>query len=381
MWAGRALTETPADRPRAEDAVCRLYELLGKEKPCTFMWVKSPAAMKKVRVAFDEIRDDPFNPRWFYIVQSVQNHLSKKHPYWADFLGSIFTNLIQQHSHTLTGASQSPTSRLDDILWTSIGGLSSDDLWEKELPRGATRIRRETDPLVSTVVYRSDISFFDYRFLCPQFFPGIAAKAYHLKTVQGVQIDETTLKVFEAYADMVASACYWLPYRGFALMCERPIRISLDERVRLHNTDEKAIEWPDGYGNYALSGMKIPGEFITNPKSITPHLVATQPNAEIRRALIALYGEERFIKDANGHVVSHGKNGAKLWTCEFRPHDNAEFNDEPFQMVEVINSTPEPSGEFKHYFLRVPPDIQDADEAIAWTFGMEQQAYTPEKES
>jgi hypothetical protein len=50
-------------------------------------------------------------------------------------------------------------------------------------------------------------------------------------------------------------------------------------------------------------------------------------------------------------------------------------------MVRVLNSTPEPNGEVKSYFLRVPPDIADADAAVAWTFGMSKDEYRPQIES
>src|SRR5258708_19796990 len=37
-------------------------------------------------------------------------------------------------------------------------------------------------------------------------------------------------------------------------------------------------------------------------------------------------------------------------------------------MIEVINRTPEPDSSFKHYWLRVPPTMRTAREAVAWTF-------------
>ena len=44
-------------------------------------------------------------------------------------------------------------------------------------------------------------------------------------------------------------------------------------------------------------------------------------------------------------------------------------------MVEVLNSTPEPDGSRKTYFLRVPPDTQTARQGVAWTFGMRPDDY------
>ena len=53
-----------------------------------------------------------------------------------------------------------------------------------------------------------------------------------------------------------------------------------------------------------------------------------------------------------------------------------------FLMVKVVNSTPEPDGSFKDYFIRVPPAFGDgqhtARSAVAWTFEESDEAdYAP----
>ena len=50
-------------------------------------------------------------------------------------------------------------------------------------------------------------------------------------------------------------------------------------------------------------------------------------------------------------------------------------------MVKVRNSTPEPDGSVKDYWLRVPPDMKTARSAVAWTFGMERNEYAPMMET
>jgi hypothetical protein len=51
-------------------------------------------------------------------------------------------------------------------------------------------------------------------------------------------------------------------------------------------------------------------------------------------------------------------------------------------MVRVDNSTPEPDGSRKPYWLRVPPTVQSAREAVAWTFGVEHpEQYQPLRET
>jgi hypothetical protein len=55
--------------------------------------------------------------------------------------------------------------------------------------------------------------------------------------------------------------------------------------------------------------------------------------------------------------------------------------DEPLVMVCVINKTPEPDGTYKKYFLRVPPQITTAKDAVAWTFEQPTEGYTPSQET
>jgi hypothetical protein len=52
-------------------------------------------------------------------------------------------------------------------------------------------------------------------------------------------------------------------------------------------------------------------------------------------------------------------------------------DDEDYRVVEVLNSTPEPDGSFKNYYLRVPPSIQSPREAVAWTFDLPESEYDP----
>ena len=55
----------------------------------------------------------------------------------------------------------------------------------------------------------------------------------------------------------------------------------------------------------------------------------------------------------------------------------AQYNDEALVMLEVTNSTPELDGSVKKYWLRVPPDVQTARQAVAWTFRMDPEDYSP----
>jgi len=46
-------------------------------------------------------------------------------------------------------------------------------------------------------------------------------------------------------------------------------------------------------------------------------------------------------------------------------------------MVEVVNSTAEPDGTFRRYWLRVPPWVRTARQGVAWTFDLSASEYSP----
>ncbi len=102
-------------------------------------------------------------------------------------------------------------------------------------------------------------------------------------------------------------------------------------------------------------------------------MIETEQNVEIRRVMLGQYGQSRYLLDSGARPIHADKYGT-LYRKEM-------VNDEPIVMVKVINSTPEPDGSQKDYFLRVPSDMQTAHEAVAWTFNVTKGEYRPEVET
>jgi hypothetical protein len=78
--------------------------------------------------------------------------------------------------------------------------------------------------------------------------------------------------------------------------------------------------------------------------------------------MIGRFPAERYLRDAGAQRVASDE-----WGTLHRLPVNG---DEDVVMVEVANSTPEPDGSVKDYWLRVPPDSKSPVEALAWTFDM-----------
>lgn len=166
---------------------------------------------------------------------------------------------------------------------------------------------------------------------------------------------------------------------------DRHIAIARDEQGRLHNTTGPALAYGDGWCIYAIHGVRVVNpDFIEDRTKLTVERIRAEQNAEVRRAMIGMFGAEKYLRDS-GAVEIHKDNYGRLLCTEIP-------GDEPLVMVEVVNSTPEPinyapsegeAGEwrgsrwFKHYTLRVPPSMQRVREAVAWTFGLRESEYNP----
>ena len=135
---------------------------------------------------------------------------------------------------------------------------------------------------------------------------------------------------------------------------------------RLHNAKYAAIE-SDAENFYYWHGVEVPAFVVTRPDWITIKHIETESNAEIRRVMIERYGQERFIDDA-GATEIHRDDFGILFRKDLA-------GDEPMIMVKVVNSTAEPDGSFKDYFLRVPPTVKTAKEAVAWSFDLPVDSY------
>jgi hypothetical protein len=54
---------------------------------------------------------------------------------------------------------------------------------------------------------------------------------------------------------------------------------------------------------------------------------------------------------------------------------------EPLMAVRVVNHTPEPDGSLREFWLRVPPTMTTARQAVAWTFNLSAEDYHPVAQS
>jgi hypothetical protein len=151
---------------------------------------------------------------------------------------------------------------------------------------------------------------------------------------------------------------------------------------------------------YSYKGVRVPENVMR--REYAPEDILEEDNQEVRRIMIELLAPE--ILEASGILkVLHRDDFGTLFVAGL-PADAYDLSQPRLGEIEyrrtcdtvrrfgatkhsltlfvkVVNSTAEPDGTFKDYYLQVPPHISSSKEAVAWTFGLRADHYNPTFES
>jgi len=314
-WTAIGLSTKAADRPEAERGVNLAYEVAGLKPPKRIIWCDSPMAMMlKKNSIRDSVRAS--------IRASVQDGI------WASVRASV-------------RASVGDSVRAS--IWASVGASVRASVWASVWALVQASVRASVGDSVQACVYGQHeanwLVFYDY-----------------MATVLGL-VDQT--KNLQGLSLVAQHAGWWFPYKDICFVSERHSILNFDVRDRLHCASDMACAYPDGWGIYAWHGHRVPDWVIINPERITPQTILEEDNAELARVMMERYTEERFIQDSDAKPIHSDKFG-DLYRIDFK-------QDEPLAMVNVRCPSTQ-----RRYWLQVPASMQSAHQAVAWTFGYEE---------
>lgn len=162
---------------------------------------------------------------------------------------------------------------------------------------------------------------------------------------------------------------YWLG-QDVAVVVRRPNVLARDSEGRLHSATGKCIEYYDGWGFYAWHGVKVPEHVIRQSERLTREDVLNERDVEVRRVIQERMGS-RFVPELDGVVLDSSPHGT-LYEVRL-PEDDPEG---VARYVQVQDASTK-----RRYFVRVPPTIQTAAEAVAWSFNLSAEEYHPAQET
>jgi len=95
---------------------------------------------------------------------------------------------------------------------------------------------------------------------------------------------------------------YWIT--PIEVICVEQPCLHISEN-RLHREDGPAVYWPSGESYYFWRGVQVPGEWISDKKSLTASLALTWDNIEQRRCACEIIGWARILAELDATVIDH----------------------------------------------------------------------------
>ena len=351
-WFKIYLDNAPIDRGEIREVLGRLYALANKPAPENIIFFDSPLqislAIGNLRMAQDTVR-----PQVSKLVQKqVSSQLgqeqviqTQKQPTYKIFSERTKAYTVSSHG---PGHHFYPAEVMPSILFEKVS-----DIWGKVYERSDSQFVGFKAIDLDQRYQSNDFGQFD------EYLPW-----FDLLGRLGVDISKLTPRI------NLGKACgLGILFWDWAFISAKP-EFKVDGRGILHCETGPSVRYLDGFSVFYLDGVHVPEKLVMSPETITVSEIESEINIELRRLMIERYGTERFLVDSGAEEI-HRDDFGILYRKDF-PEDQS------LVMVKVVNSTPEPDGSFKDYFLRVPPEIERAKQAVAWTFGKEENDYAPE---
>ena len=358
-WRAVIFATAPADRGQVERIVSLLYREFGEAKP-TFCWVDGLGVTLEEIVGARRVWPEPIGFKMT-----------------LGFLraGFFLCNPAGVPASALVAGRDAAEVTLAREAFARVFGPLNHGLMDLRLFLQRT-VALGTSLLDSRQVRRPERN---HIFARPLFFGSMETPDFEF-----IEFVERHLgPVFEAgyraqvclWLELARSGFWWTAYDGLCVACERPEIFTADEAHRLHCADGPALRLRDGVQVHALFGSEARPEWVNPVRPLPMAEILSQPNPEARQWMIERHGAARFLREAGAVMVARDGCG----TLYRLPGRLAALARERF--VEVVNSTPEPDGSHKTHLLSVPPAMQTARQAVAWTFGLRAEDYSPVMET
>lgn len=372
QWRSIGLSTEPVDRAATREAVSRMHRAVGLQPPDTFLFFSSPLT---AIAAIDTIKSVQAGVR---VRAQLNDQMRDQLPVQLgdQLYGRVYDQLRVQLHDQLSG-------RVRVQLYDQLGDQLSDQLRDQLYDQLYDQLRVQLyDQLAIQLVGTWFLGSGDAYWLAWYLFA-----REHI----GVRFSPEQNEWLDAYSAYAQSAFWMWPFKEVVFVSDRPRQIAFDSRNRLHCEDGPAIQFADGWAIHAIHGVRVPDYVVEQPNKITLDDIRSQKNTEVRRVMIDRYGLARYIEDSGAHlihsaadsgqvvmpaeVVAGGVETQLAW-LENRPeHEHHlflyELEEDAYggrvRMARVRNGTPE-DGADKFYWLHVPQDIDNVNQAVAATY-------------
>ncbi|PMB15214.1 DUF6745 domain-containing protein [Fischerella thermalis] len=339
-WRNIALSTQRVDRKKAAEAVKEVYAFCGLATP-EVVFCESPyEAMSKALPSCENLIIPSLVQRLLQLRLRILKLFPAQARYYQDPIAIQRPDNINVHIHTtLYYQFLSYMKSLEQQLNTDLGYL----------------VELEIEVNLSALYHQLQNELgkqYDSNFIPAATFCSYCSWLEFWKSALNYTADQELLQLFQS----LAKSCGWIfPYKRVAVVCDRPTKLCFDSNNRLHAEGETAIEFADGYNLYAYHGITLPEKYgKLHPQQWQAQWLLQEDNAELRRVLIQGIGYARIIEQLQASELDR-----------YREYTLLKIeNDVDIEPIYLLKMTC-PSTGYIHV-LRVPPNVQSAQEAITW---------------
>jgi hypothetical protein len=366
LWIRRAMRTEPIEPEKIIPAIEGLYEVAGLKKPRVII-VPSPLVMAVAGGFAAAIWYSRKNPKGLFATYSATDSATDSATYSATYSAT--------DSATYSATDSATDSATRSATYSATDSATDSATYSALLPGWAYTMADEFcggNPNLKDLMLRCVRRWGDM-YQGGNMWAAWDSYLTACRDILGLQLPEHDK--YKWWEQSAIHGGFRLMHEEFCMVSDFPSRLFKDEQHRPHCDDGPSHEWRDGWKLWYIHGVAVTEQIVMYPKTLTIKQIDDESNAEVRRVMIERFGLQRYLTEGGAQIIHQDtdpQNGDQriLYCKEVK-------DDEPIVMVRVKNSTPEPDGSIKDYFIRVPPGIERAGAAVAWTFGMTEKQYAP----
>ena len=308
-WMRIGLSTEPCDVEKAKIAVSDAYRNVGLEPPKIWLHARCPIEaglmVAFLRQMLDELKKHPGEcPKlgasvgasvrasvWASVGASVEASVwaSVGDSVWASVRASVWDSVGASVWDSVWASVVGASVR--DSVWASfgasVGASVRASVWDSFWASVGASVRASVGASVRASVFGNHeaawLGYMDY-----------------FGEVVGITDVEKLRPIMR-----VAESCgWWIPYREVCVLQDRPERVLLNDRGRIHCEDGPAISYRSGLLDiFAIHGVRVPKQVVMEPETLTVEQIKGEPNAEIRRIMIDRLGVGKYAEKTKAVVV------------------------------------------------------------------------------
>jgi len=228
---------SPINKEITETSWKKVYKILNKKEP-KFWYCQSPLQAQIVINSLFSKKNVGKN-----IGTNIAENIRRK------IRNNVRANIVEKIGANIW-------ANIWEKIWENIAEKIAEKIGVNILANILANIKKDTFNYIYTTSWcQHDIAWIGY---------------YKYFEEYGLLQKDRDFEIIDIWHDL-SKACGWCyTFENIVFVCEKPNKISLNDRGELHNNKEMAIQYSDGYGLFMIEGVEVNRQIVEFPESITP---------------------------------------------------------------------------------------------------------------